>query len=302
MNPMPNFDELMLVDGAEFMTQWDKVGKIVFHTHGKLKFSSGRVMVTDPDHPSSNRSTLQTRAPLGEFPVFASIAETDEDDTLVSAWVRFSDQPVVSWELAEFEGEAPASTPDHEAIRMFICDAVMGESLDIPAENELDELFFEHPDVEYACHYPDADDSIFVCSTGDYDGVFTPYWGKDAAGNPVYLVIDLDYLKTPVWDTFMVDLPLNKGPITHKVLDRAGASLEYPRLPPWGPMRLKAKDGIPQIRIIRNGTAFDNIVADFKGEIGYFTIEFESGDKLEISYIESYVAVQPIVDDEGQNW
>ena len=175
-------------------------------TIGKLKVPSGHIIACDPLHIDEYGKPYTQLFPAGEFPMQLSIANVDNQETVAFARIKFSDAPVVKWELALLAGEEPIPVGDKK-IHGYATDASLGifvdsqaiKSLDIKRIQELEggsDLFKEmrkhyHNNWQYAM-YSFGNNNLAVFSSGAGEGRYASYIGFDAAGQPCRLLTDFD--------------------------------------------------------------------------------------------------------------
>ncbi|WP_207496965.1 DUF4241 domain-containing protein [Aridibaculum aurantiacum] len=173
-------------------------------TIGKLKITTGRIVACDPLHIDEYGLPFTQVFPTGEFPVQLSIAGVEGEEMVAFARIKFSDEPVVKWELALLEGQKPLPVGDEE-IHGYGVDAGVGIFMDQDAIKGLNpkqiwemeskhELFKEmdkhyHPDWRYTM-YSFGSYNLAAFTTGVGDGRYATYIGYDAAGNPCRLTTD----------------------------------------------------------------------------------------------------------------
>ena len=174
-------------------------------TIGKIRISSGRIIICDPLHIDEYGIPFTQQFPLGEFPVQLSIAKLDDDETIAFARIMFSDQPVVRWEYALQEGQKQMQIMEDreygfgvDAGVAILFDAAGKNVLNQNDMNSMETLLFREMDKhfhntwKYAMYSFDKH-NLAAFSTGLGDGNYGTYIGFDAAGNPCRLVADFDF-------------------------------------------------------------------------------------------------------------
>nr|WKN34069.1 DUF4241 domain-containing protein [Tunicatimonas sp. TK19036] len=165
---------------------------------GSIKTSSGKLMAGDP-FEERNDLVLTETFPTGEFPVEAAIAEFDDGEEVVG-YVRivFSPQPPTQWEPAQYTGE-------NAMMSALVASGIFGladekvfqhlqalsdeqrEAVHNDLHNALDET---HEENRAWADLPLNEHNLVVCSSGDGEGTYTSYIGRDADGNICRLVTD----------------------------------------------------------------------------------------------------------------
>lgn len=227
------------VAGTRFRHERD--GEIVMRTAtiGELIVPSGSILVADPFTTDFDPSQvpLARQAPVGVFPVDLAIACFDNcDERVACARVRFADAAAVRWEAAGFAGEAPAADSEPSG---YGVDAGMGcfadlasctPQSDTPAEAWLTAV--ERGRVEtWSAHVAALGQAnVVMFSSGWGDGIYSSYWGLDAAGQIVELVTDFAVLLEPLRERIELPLPLPLGKVVHPLLAARRITVRRPLL------------------------------------------------------------------------
>lgn len=175
---------------------------------GKLKLNSGRIVACDPLHIDEYGIPYTQVFPIGEFPVQLSIVKIKEEEAIAFARIKFSDEPVVRWDMAILSGQSSPAEKTKD-VNGYSVDASVGIFMDEQAKKGIDphdiwekeskhELFKEmakhnHNDWRYTI-YNFGSDNLAAFSTGFGDGRYASYIGFDAAGKPCRLLTDFDLL------------------------------------------------------------------------------------------------------------
>ena len=173
---------------------------------GRLQLPSGSVVVADPSYFTADftRPFRRKIAP-GAYALEFVIADLEQWGSRVAfARLRLSSNEVETWEWAE-------TTAPGELNVFFGVDAGMACFADADAAaifaRVQTDFYAKHPDGNYyndvlskdfpsdaywGEHRPDPKSlvKVFVCGSGFGDGLYAAYWGLDAAGAPVELVVD----------------------------------------------------------------------------------------------------------------
>ena len=171
---------------------------------GKLKLPSGKIIACDPLHIDEYGIPYTQVFPTGEFPVQLSIVTIKSEEVIAFARIKFSEEPVVKWDMAMLSGQSSPAEKTVDA-NGFSVDASTGIYMDAQAVKGLDphdiwekesehELFKEmakhnHSDWRYTM-YKFGSDNLAAFTTGFGDGRYASYIGYDAAGKPCRLLTD----------------------------------------------------------------------------------------------------------------
>jgi hypothetical protein len=174
-------------------------------TIGQIKIITGRIVACDPLHIEEYGIPYTQTFPTGEFPVQLSISKVENTETVCFARIKFSDEPVVRWELALIKDQKPLPVGD-EKIHGYGVDAGIGIFADdstlktIRADTTIysDEDIYRKIKAEMDKHYHDEwkyamnayGQNVAAFSTGLGDGRYASYIGFDANGKPCRLVTD----------------------------------------------------------------------------------------------------------------
>jgi hypothetical protein len=171
-------------------------------TIGKVKITSGQIIICDPLHIDEYGIPFTQAFPTGEFPVQLSVLRMGEEESLAFARINFSDEPVVKWEKAL--RPKPAEIPfGGEDIPEYCVDGGVAAFLDKDAAKALDpksvadydgavfEEMYKHHHLgwRYAM-YNFGQHNLAAFTTGLGDGCYPTYIGFDANGKPCRLLTD----------------------------------------------------------------------------------------------------------------
>lgn len=175
-------------------------------TIGNLKVISGNIIACDPLHTDEYGIPFTYVFPTGEFPVQLSIAQTGDGDLVAFARIKFSDEPVVKWQLAvqKDQKQLPVGDDDYDG---FGIDGGIGIFVDEEAKKALDKSnliddalydpLMEEMDKHYHntwryAMYNHGNHNLASFTTGMGDGRYATYIGFDAAGKPCRLLSDFN--------------------------------------------------------------------------------------------------------------
>ena len=175
-------------------------------TIGNIKLSSGRIIACDPLHTDEYGIPFTYEFPKGEFPVQLSVAQTGDGDLVAFARIKFSDEPVVKWELALQKDQKAYPVGDGEydgfgidgGIGIFV-DEEAKKSLD--KSNLIDDALYDPLMKEMDKHYHNTwryamynlgGHNLASFTTGMGDGRYATYIGFDATGKPCRLLSDFN--------------------------------------------------------------------------------------------------------------
>jgi len=167
-----------------------------------LSLPSGRILAADAlivGGKPFTRSVLP-----GRYSFALAIARLGTDERVGLAIIRFSDAPVVKWEMATREGEDIASLKEDQIFGYGVdsgtgsfCDASVQKLLadayeeDIGvSERIIDELKATYKNTRQWVHVESPNGSLAIFSSGYGDGSYASYFGLDESGKPAALVTD----------------------------------------------------------------------------------------------------------------
>jgi len=173
-----------------------------------LHLGSGRILAGDP--LTGSGSVLAQQVSPGDYPVEIAVARSPggQDERVAAARIRFRHGVVVTWELAVPAGKSLADLPEEDTYGYGV-DTGMGSFMDAEvasAQNADREAAYRQYErvIEPALKAherttwtwmdyhpaPDRSDNIVMFSTGDGDGFYSSYWGRDQAGVTLQLVTE----------------------------------------------------------------------------------------------------------------
>lgn len=164
---------------------------------GPLHLPSGRLLI----HSTFDPFPLLRTAPIGVFPVEASLVTVSSDESRIAAVrIVFSREPVVTWEIADGEFGAARGFTDPTCVYI---DAQLLPAMQkyMDEADSPNEWYYDPPKTEgktwqVACFTPDDDrpETCAMFDTNSYndDGPYISYWGLDAKGAPAMFVTDLN--------------------------------------------------------------------------------------------------------------
>jgi hypothetical protein len=198
--------------------------KIYVEKIGMLVTKSGRLLAHDPcallyieDHFSFSKTVA-----AGQYPVFASIAcpvDNPNEGVICAAMVKFSDEPILKWELALRPGESMDELQGDDMVPFahsvdagFSCFVDFGAIKHLSGSDR-EELFPEKirpvlqksRAAEYAAvPINDQGENIVVFKSGFGDGGYSDYWGYTKDGHLAALTSDFFILVEEIKTTVRV--------------------------------------------------------------------------------------------------
>ena len=179
-------------------------------TIGTIKLTTGRVIICDPLHMDEYGIPFTQLFPIGTFPVQLAVLQVDEEASLAFARIKFSDEPVVRWEMALREKQ-PESLFGGDHPEKYCIDGGVAILLDQAASKVLDQemadnfdgpLFhkmYEHHHIGWRYTMYDFEShNLAAFTTGLGDGCYQTYIGFDANGTPCRLLTDFNLVN---WKT-----------------------------------------------------------------------------------------------------
>lgn len=173
---------------------------------GKISVESGKIIAGDPIVMKDLKPFKQA-FPIGEFPVWLSVAKIGEDERVAFSQIVFNNNSVSKWEMALKEGQKPKSIFDEEFYGYGV-DGGTGVFIDEKANKAFtdslkkdDDLWsdvfagkivntyrntWEHILYNFNGH------NLAAFSTGWGDGYFGTYIGYDDKGQICRLLTDFD--------------------------------------------------------------------------------------------------------------
>ena len=256
---IPDFDAIAFRNGARFEGLWDRVWTTRIQRLGTINFPSGRIIVADSlcttftPHPTLEREVPNTVAQCNVSYATSKTPDGQPDEVILAAWVRFGDSEIVHWAPAYYEDFEPDDTyhPGFgvDSGTACIADADAARSVDSEDDGEALLRAINEPVADFAFH-PRASEHFVAVRSGLGDGFYSSFWGLDAGGTVVCLVVDFELMHRPIWDVATIGLPLRRGELRHEVFDRAGAKVWVPRLPLFSSPRLRIRGGLPRVRVL----------------------------------------------------
>jgi len=174
---------------------------------------SGKIFASDAYCPIGDPMTSafhQTVKP-GTYPLLILVADLDGDEPVVFAMLRFSEEPVVRWEMA-IRGDMDASKLEPDEIVGYGTDSGLGCFADPNAWLHLGSDasppdLFEKIDKEINANYkykhgwlhietPKGSVAMFSLGFGD-SNFCVSYFGLNSKGKPVVLLSDLEIVDWP---------------------------------------------------------------------------------------------------------
>lgn len=177
---------------------------------GQIDIPSGRMVVCDP-FACEPGIPFTKRVPTGRFPVQLAVTRTPSGEQRVAyARIRFSDRPVVRWEMALPPGESLDGSQTNYAFGFpvetgtgsFMDASVQGPYLAATADRTLKQQLIAALNERQTSGVvwlvrPFGPGTIAMFSTGFGDGYYISYFGFDDAGRIVSLTADLGVIERP---------------------------------------------------------------------------------------------------------
>lgn len=163
---------------------------------GELRLPSGRVVVKDPGYGTGGGlKPLLATVPPGKYPVRLSVLRHEQRAAVAAARLVITDSPVVSWEMARRADQDPRELGDGE---YFGFGVDSGQACFIDADNgavldHLSSVSFEPTfDMEHAMEVgdPGSAANVVLFWSGQGDGAYPTWIGRDAGGDPACFLID----------------------------------------------------------------------------------------------------------------
>jgi hypothetical protein len=170
--------------------------RLSYQREGSLTLRTGRIAVGDP--MLGPESILAQTVPPGTYETWSLVAHTATQTRIAAAVVRLSDALATKRVVAAFEGE-DASELDLDTIGGVGVDSgavCIGEPVDPQADSTLLKAVLDRGlellsnDTRHAQTTDPAFGTHAFWTTGYGDGMYTPYLGLSATGNPCYFAID----------------------------------------------------------------------------------------------------------------
>ncbi len=175
---------------------------------GNLELPTGEIIACDPLVTGTDRPALSRKIKPGHYPV--SLLETQ--GRVAAAVLRFRAGTPVRWELATLPDQDTSTLKNDEAFG-YPVDTGLGSFMDKTAmvlmsqqQDKLEAKQNYYDDVlavefesnqDRLMHHPVAGNplNIAMFSSGWGDGIYSSFWGLDAAGTPLLLMTDFDVLE-----------------------------------------------------------------------------------------------------------
>lgn len=209
--PAPDFERLF-VPGTRHELSGAGTVTIRLRTGTELSLPSGRVVAGEPFMfgAMEDSSGFVQRVPPGRYPLVLILGVFGEDPdgpdayaTIAAARLVIRDEPVVSWELAVYEGQDPAGLGDDEFFGYPVdggtggfVDAQNIASLCADHDDYLDRLMIalnvrEEDYVAPAVLTDEASEPVVVAfSSGGGDGFYPTWVGRTSGGDVACLLTD----------------------------------------------------------------------------------------------------------------
>lgn len=225
-------------DGARLVDGDGNLHTMSVHRMGELAITSGAIGVGDAFTGLSRAVPPSGMIQKGSHPVELSLVRYEADGVCQRGDVRIAAARIVllgaevaSWVEADVGAGVDSGT----------CAFVDGdfESDWAPTEDESEPLLDEIGDESSslgpsanAVHRKVGTRDVFAFSSGLGDGIYTAYWGMDAAGAPAVFCLDFDLLVCPVTVDVELDWPLKRGSLKLEELEPLSVRARVPVLKP----------------------------------------------------------------------
>jgi hypothetical protein len=204
----PDFERL-LVPGARYTSSYGMDFTIRLRSEASLSLPSGRVIAGEPFMYGASDYTdgFVQRVPPGRYPVVLAIADFEAGEhivpTVAAARLVIREEPVVSWEMALYEGQDPAELGDDEFFG-YPVDGGTGGFIDVESipvltadfdeylENLMD-LLADRTDDDARMVTMTGENSeplLVAFSSGDGDGHYPTWIGRTADGEIASVLTD----------------------------------------------------------------------------------------------------------------
>lgn len=210
MNSTTREELIALHDGmlSQLVTVRGIRGHVIERTIGNVTLPSGKIVATDPFTMGDVAAFIRQVAP-GSYPVsLAMLLGSEWHARNAFATIKFTDEPVVDFEMALVPGNDLALLEDDEFFGYGV-DAGIGafmdaqtatswmEKYDVAANSDAVVAGLVRPSnlsswVDFAI--PGTASNFVGFESGDGDGGYASYWGLDAAGNVATLTTDFGLL------------------------------------------------------------------------------------------------------------
>jgi len=211
------FPEDTLTDGAPLLSGGEPV-TVQTVKIGELNLPSGRVVAMDP-FSDPGRKPFTARVAPGRYPVMLSLVQPEgwPAPLIAAAMLRIGPAPPVSWALAVTPGQDPDALEDDELYGfpsdagtacLASAEAARVQARRITVLGMPNLLYIARLNREMEAHAEEGmwamvemekrrglNAAFFTAGYGD--GVYDAYWGYDAEGEAVALVVDLGVIDSP---------------------------------------------------------------------------------------------------------
>jgi len=199
---MPGFEPLFTA-AADFVD-----GSIEPTPAGTVALPSGSIIVCDPT--SSPSPVLVRRVPPGRYPVTVSVAtmKGTNERRIAAAMVRFSAQPIATWEPALGEAQDPNDLRPGEYFGYGVdggtacfMDGEMSRSWTFDDHEQSVEPALEAADPTLLAAYAEVTTpkgNLIAFAAGAGDDMYASFWALDASGALVALVTEFRIVGTEV--------------------------------------------------------------------------------------------------------
>ncbi len=195
--------------GAFATANGGEPGSMTFYRLPDLHIPTGRICAADPMLLSGTLPFAQT-VPPGRYALILAAAHVEVHRRIALAILRFSEDPVVRWEVASTSRQTPGSGL---AVREgygvdtatgCFCDEAIVQLLD--AAEDIEGEFFERLSAEMSESWKSGrawlsaespSGSLAAFSSGSGDGFFTSYFGFDRDDAPAALVTNFEIVRWP---------------------------------------------------------------------------------------------------------
>lgn|GEM_PF-3425402 len=168
------------------------------HEAGRVKVPSGRLVVMDPTYlpDAAAELTVEVPVPPGTHPVTLAVARHDTGETVVGARLTVGQEPAVTWDMARREGQELVELGDGEYYD-FGVDSGTASFADAAAVDSLADAAVDAAAARLDLSASVGDDDMILFPSGDGDGGYPVWVGRDADGGVVAVVADMLVLEGP---------------------------------------------------------------------------------------------------------
>ncbi|MCU0433695.1 MAG: DUF4241 domain-containing protein [Bacteroidia bacterium] len=190
-------------DSTAVVSQHNELYRFRLLPVGLLYSHTGKIVVCDPIN-SHIASAVCDTFPIGSYSVELALASTQMGETVALSRVKFSEKPVKTWSMARWPGQIPRALKDSicyafpvDAGLAIFADSVSNKHLVTHFDKYSDDIFMSRPHLQRFFGHTLYFDRYTVTSfqTGDGDGRYCVYTGRDAEGKICRLLVDFGFFR-----------------------------------------------------------------------------------------------------------